>query len=43
MDPEAMSKYTWAILDHYPSTVENTKHDNLSKKLMQLSTATKQS
>ena len=27
MDPEAMSKYIWAILDHYPSTVENTKHD----------------
>ena len=27
MDPEAMSKYTWAILDHYSSTVENLKHD----------------
>ena len=27
MDPEAMFKYTWAILDHYSSTVENPKHD----------------
>ena len=27
VDPEAMSKYTWAILFHYSSTVENSKHD----------------
>ena len=25
-DLEAMPKYTWAILDHYSSTVENPKH-----------------
>ena len=28
MDPEAMSKYAWAILDHYSSTVEDREHDN---------------
>ena len=28
MDPEVqMSKYIWAILDHYSNTVENPKHD----------------
>ena len=24
-NPKAMSKYTWAILDHYSSTVKNPK------------------
>ena len=27
MDPEAMSKYTCAILDHYSSVVKNPKHE----------------
>ena len=26
-NPEAMSKHTWAILDHYSNTIENPKHD----------------
>lgn len=28
MDPEAMSKYSWTILDRYSSTVKDRKHDN---------------